>query len=438
MNRLTRAVAMASAMHPWRTVVSWVAALVAVLFLAAGAGGSFTDDFSTPGSQSARAMDLLEANFPGAAKGQALVVLEGEGGTTLADHRDTVEGALQTVSGLEHVESVTDPFDAGTVSDDGRIAYAEVTLDVPERDMGKPAFTVLSDAVSGLHPDGVRVELGGAAVFLNAEDKTSGHVGVGLLVALLVLLVVFGTLVAAIVPIGLALIAVGAGIGAITLLASVMDVSVSAVPVAGLVGLGVGVDYARFVVARYRENRADGRDNHRALSDAMASSGTAVVFAGGTVVIATAALAITGLGILTSIGISTALMVFFAVAAAVTLLPALLALLGDRIDRVRVGRRRPAKAAEATAWWRLGHRVSGRPWPYLLGSVGALLAIAAPALWLQTAFPAAGDAPAETTHRQAYDLLSEGFGVGINAPLLVVVDLDASGVGGAGVPALAD
>src|SRR3954470_7942743 len=232
MNRLTRAVAMASAMHPWRTVVSWVAALVAVLFLAAGAGGSFTDDFSTPGSQSARAMDLLEANFPGAAKGQALVVLEGEGGTTLADHRDTVEGALQTVSGLEHVESVTDPFDAGTVSDDGRIAYAELTLDVPERDMGKPAFTVLSDAVSGLHEPGLRVELGGAAVFLNAEAPPSTDMAIGLLVALLVLLVVFGTVMAAILPIGLSLIAVGAGIGGITLMSSGLQMSVSAIPVA--------------------------------------------------------------------------------------------------------------------------------------------------------------------------------------------------------------
>ena len=150
-----------------------------------------------------------------------------------------------------------------------------------------------------------------------------------------------------------------------------------------------------------------------------------MVFAGGTVVIATAALALTGLGVLTSIGLATAMMVFFAVAAATTLLPAVLGLLGDKIDKGKVVRRhRPAKRAEDTAWWRFGHHVSGRPWPYLLGSVVALLAIAAPALWMQTAFPAAGDAPAETTHRQAYDLLAEGFGTGFNGPLLVVVDLE--------------
>jgi RND superfamily putative drug exporter len=192
------------------------------------------------------------------------------------------------------------------------------------------------------------------------------------------------------------------------------------------------------VIARYRENRARGQDSSTALANAMGSSGAAVVFAGGTVMVAMAALAVTGLGVLTSIGLATAMMVLFAVAVAITLLPALLAGLGDRIDKGRVGRRhRPVKAAEQTAWWRFGHRVSSRPWPYLVGAVITLVAIAAPAFFLQTAFPAAGDAPAHTTHRQAYDLLTEGFGVGINSQLTVVADLHESGVDAAGVTALA-
>ena len=439
MNRFTRSIAMASATHPWRTITSWAVVLVAMLFLAVSGGGTFTEDFAAKGSQSDRARHLLAENFPEAAKGTALVVFEAEEGTTLDGHRADLETVLSDVAALEHVESVADPFAAGTVSEDGRIAYAQLTLDVPEREMGKPAFTVLSDAVSGTDVSGLRVELGGDAVFLNAEEKTSSHTGIGLLVALLVLLVVFGTVVAAVIPIGLSIVAVGAGIGGITLLAGSMDVSASAIPVAGLIGLGVGVDYALFVVARYRENRAAGMANDGALAQAMGSSGSAVVFAGSTVIIATSALAITGLGVLTSIGLSTALMVFFAVAAAVTLLPALLGLLGDRIDTGKLVRRhRPAKRAEDTVWWRFGHRVSGRPWPYLVGAVVTLVAIAIPAFWIQTAFPAAGDAPAETTHRQAYDLLAEGFGTGINAPLLVVVDLDASGVDAAGIPALTD
>ena len=438
MNRLTRAVAMASARHPWRTMASWVFALVAVFFLAAAGGGTFTDDFSAPGSQSARAMNLVTDNFPDAAKGTALVVIDAQDGATLEADQADVAAILDQVTGLDHVASVTDPFQTGTISDDGRIGYAVLTLDVPEREMGKPAFATLSDGVSSIHAENLQVELGGDAVFLNAGGGSSGHVGIGLLVALLVLLVVFGTFVAAILPIGLAVVAVGAGIGGITLMAGFTDVSVSAIPVAGLVGLGVGVDYALFVVARYRENRSAGRDNQAALVAAMGTSGAAVVFAGGTVVIATSALAITGVGVLTSIGLATAMMVLSSVIAAVTLLPALLSLLGDRIDKGRIGRRnRPVKAAEQTAWWRFGHRVSARPWPYLLGSIVVLLAIAAPALWMQTGFPAAGDAPKETTHRQAYDLLTEGFGVGINAPLTIVVDLDAPGVDTAGVKAVA-
>jgi RND superfamily putative drug exporter len=368
-----------------------------------------------------------------------MVVFAAEGDTTLEEHRERIGGVLEEVATVAHVESVADPFADGTVSDDGRIGFAVLTLDAPERELGKPAFTVLSDAVSGTEVPDLRVELGGDAVFLNSEDETSAHTGVGLLVALLVLLVVFGTLVAAIVPIGLSVVSVGAGIGGITLLAAGMDVSVSAIPVAGLVGLGVGVDYALFVVARYRENRTAGQDNQRALAGAMGSSGAAVVFAGGTVVVATAALGLTGVGVLTSIGLSTSLMVLASVAAAVTLLPALLSLLGDRIDTGRLVRKhRPPKSTEDSAWWRFGHRVSGRPWPYMIGAVFALLALATPTLWIQTAFPAAGDAPTETTHRQAYDLLAEGFGTGINAPLTLVVDLDSPGIDAGDLPALTD
>jgi RND superfamily putative drug exporter len=439
MNRFTRAVALAAARHPWRTVASWIFAIAAVFTIAASAGGTFADDFAAPGSQSSRATDLLSANFPQAAKGTALVVFQAQDGTTLVQNRASVASVLSDVAGLEHVASVTDPYQAGTISKDGRIGYAQLTLDVPERQMGKPAFTVLSNAVSSMEDAPLRVELGGDAVFLNSEDDSSGHVGVGLLVALLVLLVVFGTLVSAILPIGLSLVSVGGAIGAITLLAASMTVSVSAIPVAGLVGLGVGVDYALFVVARYRENRRVGQNNRTALAAAMSSSGAAVVFAGGTVVIATTALAITGVGVLTSIGLATAIMVTFAVAAAVTLLPALLSLLGDRIDKGRIVRRhRPVKPVEQTVWWRFGHRVAARPWPYLAGAVIALVTLAAPAIAMQTAFPAAGDAPKETTHRQAYDLLTEGFGVGVNAPLTVVADLRRTdGVDQAGIPALA-
>ncbi len=443
MNRFTRSVAMASARHPWRTIASWLVVLGAVFALAGSGGGGFIDDFSAQGSQSERAMRLLADKFPEATQANALVVFAVDNGKTLRSQQRGVEAVLTDVAGADHVVDVADPFASGTISDDGRIGYAAITLDATPAELGKGSFVPLTELVDASTTADLRVELGGDAVFLNAPDESSPFEGVGILIALLVLLVAFGTVVAALVPIGLALVAVGGGIGGIFLLASVMDVSPSAIPIAGIVGLGVGIDYALFIVARYRENRDAGRDNSTALADAMSSSGAAVAFAGGTVVIAMASLALTGLGALASIGLATAIVVLSAVAAATTLLPALLGLLGDRIDTGRLLRRhrpidRPAKRAEETAWWRFAHQVSGRPWPYLIGAVFALLAFAAPAFAIQTAWPAAGDAPTGTTYRQAYDLLDEGFGPGINGPLLVVVDLTTPGVGAADVSGLAE
>jgi RND superfamily putative drug exporter len=439
MNRFTRSIAMASARHPWRTIAAWVVVLGAVFALAGSGGGAFIDAFSAKGSQSERAMQLLEEKFPEATQAQALVVFAVDDGETLQSQQPVVDAVLADVARADHVVSVADPFSSGTISDDGRVGYATLTLDVTPAELGKGGFVPLTELVDASNTADLRVELGGDAVFLDAPDETSPLEGVGILIALLVLLVAFGTVMAAVVPIGLALVAVGAGIGGIFVLASIMDVSPSAVPIAGIVGLGVGIDYALFIVARYRENRGAGRDNSTALADAMSSSGAAVVFAGGTVIIAMASLAFTGLGALTSIGLATAIVVLCAVVAATTLLPALLGLLGDRIDTGRVVRRhRPARRAEETAWWRFAHRVSGRPWPYLIGAVFALLAFAAPALAMQTAWPAAGDAPRDTTYRQAYDLLDEGFGPGINGPLVVVVDLEVPGVSADGVSALAE
>lgn len=255
-------------------------------------------------------------------------------------------------------------------------------------------------------------------------------------------MVAFGTIVVALVPIALALVAVAAGLGSIVLLAHATDVSTAAPTIGAMIGLGVGIDYALFIVARCRENRAAGQDNSTALSNAMSSSGAAVLFAGGTVVVAMSALALTGLGFLTSIGLSTSLIVLFAVATALTLLPALLSLMGDRIHKgrrlrgLRTRRSKKPEDPEKTAWWRFAHRVSGRPWPYLLAGSAVLLALAIPALRMETGFPDAGNDATGTTHRRAYDLLAEGFGPGFNAPLLIVADLRSAGVDAEGIPEL--
>ncbi len=434
MNHFIRHLGDVSARRPWATIGVWAVVATLVVALAATLGGAFADDISAPGSESAEAIELLEERFPAAAGGSAVAVFAAEEGARLEDSRTAVSSALSQVAGIEHVAGVTDPFTTGRVSPDGRVGVAEITFDVPSTELGHEPVKALTLALEPARSVGLAAELGGEAAFFNAEAESSLAEAVGLLAALVILLVAFGTVVAALVPIGLALVAVGTGIAGITLLAGATDVSTAAPGIGALVGLGVGIDYALFVVARYRDNRTAGRTNAAALSDAMASSGTAVLFAGGTVVLAMAALVLTGVGFLASIGIATAVIVLFAVGTALSLLPAVLSLLGDRIDSGRlVSRHRAARPAEATAWWRLAHRIAGRPWPYLVVSSVLLLALAAPALSISTGFPDAGSNPTSTSERRAYDLLADGFGPGANSPLLVVADLRAAELDVAGI-----
>jgi len=439
MHRIVRRIGDASARRPWVTIGAWALAAAIVMGLAGTAGGAFADDFVAPGSQSEEAMQLLKERFPEAAGGSAMAVFAAPEGERLERHRPAVDAAVARIADVEHVTTVVDPFTAGTVSPDGRIGFAEIAFDRPSTELGPAPLAAIADAMEPARAAGVVAVLGGDAAFINGETETSGAEAVGLLAALVVLVVAFGTVLAALVPIALALVAIAIGLGGITLLANAMDVSTAAPTVAAMIGLGVGIDYALFIVARYREGRAAGQDNPTALSNAMGSAGSAVLFAGGTVVVAMAALVLTGLGFLASIGLSTSLVVLLAVATALTLLPALLSLLGDRIDAGRlVGRRRPVKQAEDTAWWRFAHRVAARPWPYLAVASALLLALAAPALSMETGFPDAGDEPTSTTYRRAYDLMAEGFGPGFNAPLLLVADLRSPGVDAQAIPALSE
>ena len=429
MNSFTRRLGAASARRPWITIAAWLVAAAVVLGLAGTVGGAFTDDFVAPGSQSERAMRLLEERFPDATDGSALAVFAAPEGQRLEGNRAAVERAVAAIGDVEHVAAVADL----TIAPDGRIGYAEITFDAPSTDLGIPGFTALSDALEPARQAGLQAEIGGDAAFINSETPTSGTEAVGVVIALVVLVVAFGSVVAALVPIVLALLVVAIGLGAIALLANGMDVSTAAPTVAAMIGLGVGIDYALFITARYRENRGSGRenrtpggDNRAALDDAMGAAGPAVVFAGGTIVVSMSALALTGLGFLTSVGLSTALVVLGAVAAALTLLPAILSLLGNGVDRGRI----PLRAKGSGPWGRIATIVSRRPWPYLLVATAFLLAIAAPALQLRTGFPDAGGDSTDTAHRRAYDLLAEGFGPGINGPLLLVIDgpADVSGL----------
>ncbi|MCW6009686.1 MMPL family transporter [Micromonospora sp. CPCC 205371] len=434
MSSFTRRLGAASARRPWTTIAAWAVATAVIIALAGMAGGAFADDFVAPGSQSERARQLLEERFPEAASGTALAVFAAPDGQRLEQHRPAVDAAVTRIAAGERVSTVANPFAAGTVSPDGRVAYAEIAFDAPATRLGSAPFKAISGALEPARQAGLTAELGGDAAFINSETQTSGAEVVGLLAALVILLVAFGTVVAALVPIALALVVVAAGLAGIALLANTMDVSTAAPTIAAMIGLGVGIDYALFITARYRENRAGGADNSTALVKAMGRAGSAVVFAGGTVIVAMAALLLTGMGFLVSIGLSTALVVLGAATAALTLLPAILTLLGDRLDRGRLPWRR--RRTRGTGWWRLAHHIARRPWAYLIAATALLLTLAAPALAMRTAFPDAGDESTSTTERRAYDLLADGFGPGINGPLLLVVDLRSPGATAGDIPAL--
>jgi putative drug exporter of the RND superfamily len=200
MNGRTRRVGAASARRPWSTVVAWAVVAAVVIMLAGTVGGAFVDDFVTPGSQSERAMELLDERFPGAAGGSAMAVFAVDHGGTLDSRREVIEAALARVAKVEHVATVTDPFEAGTVPPDGRIGFAELTFDLPASDLGPAPFEALAGAIAPARAAGVTAELGGDAVFVNADAETSGTEAVGLLAAPVVLVVAFGTVVAALVP----------------------------------------------------------------------------------------------------------------------------------------------------------------------------------------------------------------------------------------------
>jgi RND superfamily putative drug exporter len=441
MHVLTRRLGDFSARRPWAVIGVWVAGLATVLVLASAAGGAFVDDFSAPGSQSKRAQQLLEERFPDAANGTALAVFVAKPGDSVAAHRDAITEAVADAADVAGVAGVGEPLISGTVSDDGAVAYVAVNFDTPATDIGTGPIDDLYDALAPARADGLGAEVGGDAAFINGGTKASGAELGGVLAALIILVIAFGAAVAALVPIALALIAVAFGLSAVTIIASMYDVSTGAPSVGALIGLGIGIDYALLVVSRYRENRVKGQTNRAALSNAMASVGSAVAFAGGVVVVSMLALLVIGVTFLTSIGLTVSLVVLVTVLAALTLLPALLTVLGDKVDRGKLRRKRHLAATsqvEGNGWWRFSHRVARRPLAWLAAGVAVLLALGVPALSMQTGFPDAGDESKDNSARIAYEALGKSFGPGINGPMLLVADLTRSGVSRGGLPQLAE
>jgi RND superfamily putative drug exporter len=426
----------------WLALVLWVVVLAGVTAASQAVGSDYHNDFSLPGTESQRALDSLRAHAPGQAGDTVQVVVQDPAGVRTPMTGARVEAMLDDLRGLPHVADVRSPYaDAAAISRYGTTAYATVTLDGPAQDVPTADIRRMIDTAKAAEGDGLRVELGGDAV-RGAEESEGVAEGAGLLAALVILVLLFGSLLAASLPILIAIFAVGSAIGLIVLASHVATVADFTPPLMILVGLGVGIDYALLVFSRYRAELVGGAEREQAVRTALDTAGRTVFFAGCTVIIALLGLVVLGLGSLQGVAVAVALTVLVTMLASLTLLPSLLAIMGGRIERGVRRRAARARHAEGHRWRRWSALVQRRPWPAALLAVAALLVLAAPALGMRLGIADAGNDPESMTSRQAYDLLTEGFGPGFNGPLLVVAEGDRQAAGAlqrtlAGTPGVA-
>lgn len=409
----------------WYVALIWVTLLALAGTGAATASKATNDSFSIPGTEAQHAFDLLEKRFPGqrADGASARLVFKAPEGQKITDSKNTakVEKVVAELKGGgSQVESVADPFQAKAVSRDGTTAYASVTYKVKSNELTEDSRTNLKDAAEHGRDAGLTVETGGSA--LQSMPEGGNTEVFGMVISAVVLLITFGSLVAAGLPLLTAIIGVGIGISSITALSATLGLSSNTSTLAMMIGLAVGIDYALFIVSRYRAEVAEGREREEAAGRAVGTAGSAVVFAGLTVVIALAGLAVVNIPILTQMGLAAAGTVAIAVLIALTLIPALLGFWGRMVLSRKVRKGTAADSGKPNMGTRWARFVLRRPVMVLLAGVIGLGAVAVPAASLELGLPDDGSQPVKTTQRKAYDLLSDGFGAGFNGPLMLVVD----------------
>ncbi|MEU9665433.1 efflux RND transporter permease subunit [Streptomyces bobili] len=420
--------------HRLVAVLLWLLALGGTATAAMIAGSSYSNDYDVPGTESGRATRLLAEGFPGLGGDSDTVVWHTERGTVRAAAvEQTMTRTLASIADLPGVASVAGPYDdqgAARISADGRTAYAAVTFEDSAENIDRGEAKAVVDTAEAARTDGLRVELGGSAVALT--ESSGGHLAevVGVAVAAVVLFLAFGSLAASLLPIATALIGVGTAYAGITLLGHAMTVADFAPMLGMLVGLGVGIDYALFIVTRHRRGLKRGLPVAEAAEDAVATTGRAVVFAGATVCIALLGMLILRLDFLNGVAIAASLTVVLTVAASVTLLPALLSFIGPRALSRRERRRLAEHGPELELPTGFAARWSAfvEHHPKLLGALALVViaGLAVPTLSLRLGTSDQGNRAENTTTRQAYDLLAAGFGPGVNGPLTLVTHVDGA------------
>jgi len=423
--------------HRWRVVGLWLAAVVVLVVGGRVGGGELVDRISIPGSESTKAVDLLGDTFPAQAGGSVQIVFHtADGSVNDPEAATAITASLDAVDAIDGV--VVLPRAAVVENSvDGRTQLATVRFDRPARELPGDTYPGVTAAVAAARDAGLQVEFGGELAQHGERPSPGGAELIGLLAAMVILLFAFGSVIAMGLPIGTALFGLGVGIASIIVVSAFIEMPTTSEMLASMIGLGVGIDYALFIITRHRAGLHRGLTVEDAAGRAIATAGQAVVFAGGTVVIAICGLAVAGIPIVTLMGVGAAIVVAVMVLASLTLLPALIGFAGHNIDRFglpflrRVSEGRTHDdAGRLHGWARWADHVSRHPWRYLIMGVVAVVLMAAPLFDMRLGQTDASQSPNSSTLRRSYDLLSAGFGPGSNGPLVLAVDLR-----GADVPA---
>ncbi|HZQ57631.1 MAG TPA: MMPL family transporter [Acidimicrobiales bacterium] len=413
-----------------RVVVAWVLLLIVVTAVSQSVGAHWRDKFGSGHSPSQQVQDLLATKFPARAGDSADVVFKTAGSVTAPAQRAAVVATMSRFRGLAHVSGVQSPFDVpGQVSRDGHIAAGTVQFDNTTINLPKSAIQKVVDIGRAVNRPGFQVELGGQPIDYVVSAKPGSSEAIGILAAIVILLIAFGSVIAMGLPIGTALIGIGIGAGIVTLLSHGLIVPSFGTELAAMIGIGVGIDYALFIVTRYRQGLQSDRTPRDAVIMSMATSGRAVLFAGCTVVISLLGMLLLGQPFVYGLSFGAIAAVVLVMASALTLLPALLGFTGRAIDRLHVPRliHHSSEAQHHTFWWRWSRVVQRRPLVLGAAALAILVVLAIPLFGMHMAFSDDGNAPSSLTTRRAYDLLAEGFGPGRNGPLVLAAELPGAG-----------
>ena len=418
--------------HRKTVIFGWIAALIIIGGISGSMGADYSEEFKLPKSDSTEAYELLEDKFPQQSGETSKIVFKADGGVKTPAVEKTMEGLFKEVETFPHVSEVANPFEGGgaaAISKDGRIAYATIQFDTQSNKLDKEKTEGIIKAARAADGSGLNVQLGGQPITEAEEESGDSSFFIGLLAAIVILLIAFGSVVAMGLPIVTALFALGVGFSLITLGTYVFSTANFAPFLAAMIGLGVGIDYALFILTRFKNGLDEGRGPREAAIAAVDTAGRAVLFAGTTVIIALMGMFLLGISFLYGVAMAAGVAVLLTMIAALTLLPALMTLVGHRVNRLKIpGLGGSASSVdENTRWYRWSREIQRRPVLAAVISGGLLLVLCIPTLSLRLGVNDEGTNPASTTTRQAYDLLAEGFGPGFNGPLVMAAALPKAG-----------